>query len=422
MSFPVLKTPIQKPYTLFSTEVNEINMMLQPAIHLCLVHHAATTANVTPALDPNFRPQEVILLHSPDQDYHANCLEAVLKPTGVKVSHWQIQDARDVEHIRDRVLELMIDREQDDIALNASGGTRPMSIAAYEIFKEFNKPIFYVHPETDYVSWMNRREFPPFNVADRINLSAFLHAHGAEVSRQGERTGIQKNLRSLTQELVNHAEQLAKPLAALNWLAQQAEENLRSPRLTEIQHRWSELNALIQLFASEGLLTYQDNCLYFKDEASRFFVNGGWLEAYTYSLVYGLRNTMPKIQGIQEIQDVGRSIELSRDNTGRAVKNELDVAFLYNNHLYIIECKTKRFVDSKQVQAPDFDTQGADVLYKLDTLKWLLGGVRTKVMLVSYQPLSFYDKQRARDLKIEACTAQHLIGLENVLRRWIVNN
>jgi len=288
-----------------------------------------------------------------------------------------------------------------------------MSIAAYEIFTEFNKPIFYVHPETDYVSWINRREFPSFNVADRIKLPAFLQAHGAEVSRTGERSGVPKNLRRVTKTLIEHAEALAKPLSTLNWLAQQAVENLTSPRLTENQHQWQELNALIQLFASEGLLTYQNQCLHFKDEPSRFFVNGGWLEAYTYSLLYGLRGSISKIQ------DVGRSIELSRDSTGRAVKNELDVAFLYNNHLYMIECKTSRFVDAKQVQNADFDTHGADVLYKLDTLKWLLGGVRTKVMLVSYQPLSSWDRQRARDLEIETCTAQQLVRLENTLRHWV---
>jgi hypothetical protein len=389
--------------------------MLKPTIHLCLVHNTAT-ANVTPALDPNFRPQEVILLHSLDKEYNASCMESVLRASGMQISRWLIQDVRDVEHIRDRVLELLIERENEDIALNASGGTRPMSIAAYEVFKEFNKPIFYVHPDTDYVSWMHHRELPSFNVADRIKLPAFLHAHGAEVSHQGERSGVPENLRRLTQELVIHAESLAKPLAGLNWLAGQAVKNLISPFLTESQRNWPELKTLIQHFASEDLLTYQNNCLHFKDEASRFFVNGGWLEVYTYSIVFGLRREIP------EIQDVGRSIELCRDSTGKAVKNELDIAFLCNNHLYIIECKTKRFSESKQTVdalSSGFDTHGAEVLYKLDTLKWLLGGVHTKVMLVSYHLLSRWDKQRAQDLGIEICTAQQLEGIKNKFRRWI---
>lgn len=73
--------------------------MLKPAIHLCLLHNTAI-ANISPALDPDFRPQEVILLYSPDKTYRADCLEAVLKPTGVKVSCWTIEDPWNLEPIR----------------------------------------------------------------------------------------------------------------------------------------------------------------------------------------------------------------------------------------------------------------------------------------------------------------------------------
>jgi hypothetical protein len=391
--------------------------MLKPAIHLCLVHNTAT-ANVTPALDPDFRPQEVILLHSPDKEYRATCLERVLKSTGVKVSRWLIEDARNIEQIRERVLDLLVARENDDIALNASGGTRPMIIAAYEMFKEFNKPIFYVHPETDDVTWMHQRDIPGFNVADRIKLPAFLQAHGAEVSSQGERRGVPENLRRLTQELIQQVERLAKPLAALNWLAQQAETNLTSPPLTEGQRYWSELQVLIQQFAKEGLLTYREECLVFPNEEARFFVNGGWLEDYTYGLIFGLRKEIPKIQ------DIGRGIEVIRDSTGKPVKNELDVALLHNNHLHIIECKTRRFSTNRSTDTslPDVDTPGTEILYKLDTLKGVFGDFYSKVMLVSYHPLSPWDRQRARDLGIETCTTQQLAGLKSVLRRWISAN
>lgn len=387
-------------------------MTLKPSIHLCLIDDTVT-ANITPVLDPNFRPQEVILLHNQAKSYQTDCLEAVLKPTGVTVSRWTIQDTRDIEHLRNRILELLIARETEDIALNVSGGTRLMSIAAYEIFTEFNKPVFYVHPQTDDVIWMHRRDLPIVNVADRIKLPAFLRAHGAEVSQQRPASGIPPHLRRLTQELISHTESWSKPLTALNWLAQQAETSLQSPYLTESQRNWRELNALIQWLATEGLLTYQDGYLHFPDENARFFVNGGWLEDYTYSLIFGLRKALPKIQ------DIGHSIEIIRDSTGKAVKNELDVAFLYNNHLYIIECKTKRFLTSPETRLADFDTPGADVLYKLDTLKGILGGVHTQVMLVSYHSLSTWDKQRAQDLQIATCTSQQLVNLTAALTSWV---
>ena len=384
--------------------------MLRPKIHLCLIYNTAT-ANVTPALDPSFQPEEVILLHSPDKNYQANCLESVLKPVGIKVSHWHINDNRDVEHVRERVLELLVEREQDDIALNASGGTRPMSMAAYEMFREFNKPIFYVHPETDWVTWIHQRHLPSFNVADHIKLKAFLQAHGAGVGSMGERGGVPQNLRELTKDIIKHIDKLVKPLAALNWLAQQAQQDL-SVYLSREQQQWSELNALIERFAQENLLKYNQGRIQFSDETARFFVNGGWLEQHTFSLLFGLRKDMPKIQ------DVGCSIEISRDSTGKEVKNELDVAFLHNNHLYIIECKTRRFKEISE-ENESINSPAADVLYKLDTLKGILGDVHTRVMLVSYHSLSPWDKQRAHDLGIRVCEGQQLGRLREILKSWM---
>lgn len=382
--------------------------MLRPKIHVCLVHNTAI-ANIAPALAPEFKPEEVILVFSNSKRAQADNLAAVLKPTGIRISEWVIEDNRQIEHIRDSILNLLVSREREDLALNASGGTRPMSMAAYEIFQEFNKPIFYVHPETDDISWLHQRNLPQFNCANRIKLPAFLRAYGAEVTQIGERRGVPENLRILTQTLVQNAEILAKPLAALNWLAQRAESNLVSPPLNESQQQWQELQALITLLVKEGLLAYQNNRLYFEDEEKRFFVNGGWLENHVFSVIYGLRKNIPTIQ------DIGRSIEIVRTFKGE-VKNEIDVAFLANNHLYIIECKTKRFGYTDQTETP-----GAEILFKLDTLKWLLGGTNTKTMLVSYHPLSPWDKQRADDLEIATNTAQYLPNLEKDLRRWITD-
>lgn len=73
--------------------------------HLCLVS-AQPTPSLTPLLDPGLAPRRVILLVSPDMSRRAEWLEAVLKPRGIAVERWPIEDAWDVEHIQLRVLEL----------------------------------------------------------------------------------------------------------------------------------------------------------------------------------------------------------------------------------------------------------------------------------------------------------------------------
>lgn len=375
-------------------------MILRTDVHVCLVYEVVVS-NLTPALDPNFRPKEIIFVYAPDQQSLVHDLEEILRPIGILVSHWLIEEAREIESLRERLLELLVEREGQSIALNASGGTRPMGLAAYEIFHELNKPIFYVRPDTDEVVWIHQRHLPSFNLADRIKLPAFLQAHGAKLLTQRD-SEITQALRHLTEELVTHIDKLTRPLATVNWLAQKAEQNLTSPPLTENQRHWPELIALIKRFEQEKLLTYDQTCLHFTDESCRFFVNGGWLEEHIFGLVFGLRAE------IREIQDVGRSIEIVRDSTGHRVKNELDVAFLHNNHLYLIECKTKSFETDED--------GGTQALYKLETLTHLLGG---QAMLVSYHPLSSWDKQRAQDLHIEMCTAQQLGRFKEILKQWI---
>ena len=384
---------------------------LRPTVHVCLVHDTAS-ANITPALDPAFRPDEVILLHTPGQAQRAEAQASVLRPAGVTVSSWLIQDAHDVEHIRDRVLELLLARDDTDLALNASGGTRPMGIGAYEIFHELGRPVFYVNPLNDHVTWLHSRTEPSFDLANQIKIPAFLTAHGAQVESLGSRQGVPARLRQLTEELVAHAEVLAKPLATLNWLAQKAERELISPPLSDSQRRWPELSALLQRLAAENVLELRGNRLHFASEDDRFFANGGWLEVHVFGVIFGMSRAETGVQ------DVGRSVEVIRQGSGQPVKNELDVAFLADNRLYIVECKTKRFHAAGHAEAAELDTPGADTLYKLDTLKGILGGPRAEVMLVSFHPLSRWDRQRAQDLGIQLCSAKELPRLRDVILRW----
>ena len=387
-------------------------LMVKPRVHVCLLYNTAT-ANVTPALDPQFRPEEVILVFGSRQKYRANCIESVLNNAGIKVTRWQLAHIFNSEYVRDRILELVVKREKDDLALNASGGTRPMVVGAYEVFAELGRPVFYVHPETDLVTWLHRKDLPAFNCADRIKLPEFLLIHGAAQVDTGDAQGIPKNLRRLTIQLAQASASMSQALAALNWLAQNADNpDLASPELDARQIVWKELHWLLNNFKTEGLLSVSGNRVKFRDESARFYANGGWLEQHVFGILFGLRKEFP------EIQDLGRGIKFVRKSDGKMVGNELDVAFLANNRCYMVECKTKR-IAMRSSERFEPDSPGADALYKLDTLKWLLGENRTRAMLVSYRNLPRWDRARAHDLGIAVCAGQQLASLESMLRLWI---
>lgn len=44
---------------------------------------------------------------------------------------------------------------------------------SYEVFRKLGKPVFYVHPETDRIARIHRRDLPAFQCADHIKLPRF---------------------------------------------------------------------------------------------------------------------------------------------------------------------------------------------------------------------------------------------------------
>ena len=390
-------------------------MFLKPRIHLCLLYNTAP-ANITPALDPDFRPEQVILVHGHKQQKRADNLKQILRGVGVDVVCRKIEDIWDLDRIRRSLEELLLEENylDKDIALNASGGTRPMSLAAYALFSSADKPIFYVHPHSDEIIWLHDQQIQGFNVANRIKIPAYFKAFGAECTIN-HRQPLSADLRNFTATLVEHTAYYRRDLSTLNWLAKQAEKELQVDINRGRVNLSDSLDELISLFVEQGLCHFDGRILAFDDENARFFVNGGWLEYHVFAQIQGLRKSYPCIQ------DIAQGVEVIRHQSGRAVKNEIDVAFLANNHLYLIECKTKRYHAQQQNKnnLASLDTPGADTLYKLDTLKGLLGNMRTHVMLASYHDVSRWDKQRAKDLNVLLASTQQLHQLKSLIGRWI---
>ncbi len=79
-----------------------------------------------------------------------------------------------------------------------------------------------------------------------------------------------------------------------------------------------------------------------------------------------------------------------------------------NNKLHIIECKTKGMRDD-----------GDDTLYKLESLRDLLGGLQSRAMLVSFRPLRHHDIVRAQDLGLAIIGPEQLCDLRQHLTAWL---
>lgn len=389
---------------------------MRSTTHFCLAFDPII-ANVTPSLDSRFRPNQVVLLVCPERQEQARWLENTLKKLHIDVTQCQINDAWDVDHIRSCVEGYLARfKDGDGIALNVTGGTKPMSVAAYEAFRGAGKPIFYVHHERDHVVWMHPHDTPSFDLADKIDMPTFLSVHGSEIVGTVNKAPIDGRWSALTAELIRNIEKYTAPLSELNRLASNAEKSLRVVfRENDYSKRKKTadllpgLKELVDLFRRHKLLELDKNSssIVFASEKCRFYVNGGWLEEHVLGLIQKMKRDM------DTIHDFGRSLKVVRKNRGGEVENELDVALLADNKLHIVECKTKRF------EFAGDDSGAAESLYKLDTLRDHVGGLQARGMLVSYKPLKQEHLWRAKDLGIETCFGADIQNLQEKLKKWI---
>jgi len=364
--------------------------------------------NITPILDERFKPRQVIMLVSDDMMQRSEYLEKIYKPRGIKVSRWKIKNPWDVEHIRQRIEDLLLENDFEHISLNATGGTKPMSIAAYEVFRENDLEIFYIHPELDRLIWMHPKR-PAIDLADRIKLKEYLYAYGATDVKEVHKGGVAASLRELSKELSNNIQNYEPALSSLNYYAASADNPRLTSKATDDKNGDYAFWDLVDLFEQAKLLKKAEGGLVFPDEASRFLVNGGWLELYAYQCCLDLKKKIG-------IQDVGHSVEVTRQKGKNTVLNEMDVALLKDNRLYLLECKTKKFTGSSKKHS-----EAADVLYKLDSIRDVLGGLQAKAMLVSIKKLEKHHYNRAKELNIELCCHHEIKFLEEKIEKWLKN-
>ncbi len=375
--------------------------MLNATIHVLLVS-AQAAPNLLPALDPKMKPKEAILLVSEKMKPRADSIEQVLKEAGVKTSRVPLGNEHDFGQIESAILDIAANREGEEIALNVTGGTKLMALAAQSVATEAKWQTFYVDVDTDEVILLGRESYRR-KLSEQLRLPHYLRSYGFNLVESIQRPQRGEQYRDLLRTLVMQVSSLEKPLSQLNWLGQQAEDkNLLQVELSPPQMDSRNLDRLIRYFQEAGVLDIDGNVLKFASESDRDFAKGGWLEQY----VFGAVNS---IAGDLAIRDRGTNLVVE-DKDG--VKNEIDVAFMARNRLFVVECKTARM---DKPEAP----KANDTLFKLSEICRRVGGLGTRGMLASYRPLRDEEKRLARALGIEVVNGVDLARLDEKLKRWV---
>ena len=375
--------------------------MLNPKIHILLVS-AQAAPNMLPALDPALKPKEAILLVTGKMAARATALEAVLSEAQVKVTKISLDNEHDFSALEEALLNIPTSYNGEDIALNVTGGTKLMALAAQSVARAAGWRVFYVDVDTDEVIWLGK-ETQRQKLAVQLRLPHYLKGYGFQLTEGIQRPPAERRHNALMQTLIAQVGSLEAPLGQLNFLAQVAEaKKTLTITLSEQQQDSRGLEALLRNFESAGVLAVENGTVRFSSEPDRSFANGGWLEHHVYQ-------TVSNLHGELGLRDKAANLVVADQSS---VTNELDVSFLAKNRLFVIECKTARM---DQDRAP----KANDTLFKLSEICRRVGGLGTRGMLASYRPLGDAEKKLAKALSIEVVASGELARLDEGIKRWV---
>ena len=382
-------------------------------IHVCLVSGQAAP-NLLPILDSEFKPKEAIFLVSKTMKEKATFLANTFKTQNVKVNIIELTDEFNFGEMEEQIIELASQYEDTNIALNVTGGTKLMSIAAENAFTLIQKPIFYIDTDENRIIFLSKNENKewlknlPLNSKNKIDI--YLSAYGAKVmssSNPNER----ENLISSISDLIKNYESYKDIVPLLNKHAAVSQSNGYKSTFTKDNPKINRIHDLLCHLDYLDIIEYDGETINFKNKEIKDFLNGGWLEDYVYQ----------ETKGISHIQDILCNADVANhkyrqdknmysvENKGN--KNEFDITFIAKNKLHIIECKTQLM--DKQARE-----KAEDILYKLETLKDY-GGLMTKKCLVSYFEVPEQIKNRANFLNIEIIQGKDLQRLKEKIQNWI---
>ena len=227
-------------------------------------------------------------------------------------------------------------------AVNLTGGTKYMALAAQNVFEKHNSTFYYI-PNPKNVMLSSMKEIP---ISTRVNIVDYmaLHGHNISTSKPIRDFGTAKRMLALFAHNFNSSDfeiidklryyRDTKPIKI-----SEIETKEDTPKRPSIPNLSTLIDKIKLVCEKDGQLT--------KYEVR--YLTGGWFEEYVYFLI------QTKIKPT----DIALGVKLN------STDNDLDVVFTFGNKLFVIECKT----------GVDKIAMLNQIVYKSSALKEYLKGI-----------------------------------------------
>ena len=273
-------------------------------------------------------------------------------------------------------------KEDAEFLVNLTGGTKIMSIAAYEFFKDYsNKMIYIPIPKNEFIiPFPKKRPGAPVKLDLKLSVIEYLTAYGLTVLNESHLNSYRKDAikrKELSKWITNNYDKLKN---LLMWLC----NILRTHRNKK---QFILKGGFDDASKEEKQLLSRLNFAYYKgtvskkiDKSEINYLTGGWLEEFCFVNVSELLG--------QGIDDAVISLQLKNRQGGN---NEFDIMFTKDNALYSIECKSLDQNEDKK----------ADALYKVGALQKEFG-LRVESFFVTTSPHILKDGKIKQSIQARA--------------------
>jgi hypothetical protein len=274
-------------------------------------------------------------------------------------------DSNSISDCRRKLVDWLHGKEENKFVVNVTGGTKIMSLSAFEVFKEYQSEIIYLpFPKNEYsIIFPKKSDTALKPIELRLNVKQYLSAYGLKIFNEEklvdkkqkafERAELSAWIVKNYKNLLNLLERFGKEL-----------RDHRKDKTYEWHTDYKPENAQeVELFKRLGfeLINKTYKKVFKKNEIE--YLTGGWLEEYCF---VQLSNFLGK-----GIDDLWLNVEAGAGE----IKNEYDVLFTKDNSFYTLECKSL---------SQSHDLNG-EILYKIGALQNNFG-LNTKGYLVTTSP------------------------------------
>lgn len=365
------------------------------------------------------KPDKVYLLSSDEMVNRgkAKTLTDELKKFGIDcVLHSEMPDA-DMRAIQDfslRVAANIREAHPDaEITLNATGGTKLMSMGLVDVWRGEADKIIYVdtsHRRIEILPDSKGHVAPSIPMGNELDVPAYLRAQGFKYVKAASDDPAWRervmNRKEVCKFLGRHAGSLTWLIGDINRMVNSAVEQtseqgeklekLAAPKQSLSATPRGDSFAALQKMVAAALLKWEEGSqqIEFIDMERTRFLCGGWLEEYAWHVMRD-----------EKLFDVRMSVNVADKQT----RNEFDVLACHQNQLLFVECKTLRFSGLND----------NEIAYKVDSLGQDARGLFGETWLLSARKPTGILVDRAKRARIRIVGPDELPRLRDIVREWM---